>query len=237
MKLPSREFWRKVIVIGIPITVITAVYPYIDNQLLRESVTGAFQASALLFAICATVSLVIIANYVKGLKDSAIQRVDEIRSTLEKLFDKFFEENDRDLHRIVEESIVPLLSLNTEEWLDYNSVSSIYDRVSGPIERYCQRVPEAAARYFLRLENEINELAVLHLRMIIVGVGSRIVRGTFHLVSVGILTLFLIAFLPLNDVGNYLAITMAVSVAIFAVLELQLLVTYLMFNTKNEELE
>jgi hypothetical protein len=209
-------------------------YPFADAEPLRESVARALQASTLLFAICSALSLAVLNAYVTGLKQIAIRRLSDVRTLLEKIYDEFHSTKDQDLQEIVQSYVLPLLNFSTEEWLAYDPIRTILERITPPLERLHQRNPVLIPRHFLRLEDEINELGLLFVRRIISGLHAETIRGSFLLVCVGIVVIFTIAILPHSFTMSFVSTTSAMTVATLAILELAILVSYIQQEAREE---
>ncbi|MYL25165.1 MULTISPECIES: hypothetical protein [Halomonadaceae] len=178
MKVLLRRSWFRITLVAIALIAVAAAYPHFDEVRLRENVTDALRSTTLLFAVCTALSLSMLNNYIKGLKDSAISHISNIRAMLESYYDKFNESEDENLQEIVNEYILPLLSFSTHEWLAHDSLNPVLSRIVDPLTRLVETNPEIAPRYFLRLEDEINELGINYVKRVISGLHAKN-RGVF----------------------------------------------------------
>lgn len=213
---------------------VTVFYQFADVDKLREGMTKALQASTLLFAVCTAISLAVFNNYVKGLKDSALKRITDVRGIIEKLYDEFHDSEDEDIQEIVDDYLLPLLSFSTPQWLDFDPLKPVLERISEPLTRLHERNPTILPRYFLRLEDEINELGILYIRRIISELHTRTILGAFHLICVGIIGIFVVAILPISFTLNFIAVATATAIAVLAILELLLLISYIRQEAREE---
>ena len=234
MEVLLRRSWFRITLVFIALLAVTAAYPHVDENRLRENVTDALRSTTLLFAVCTALSLSMLNNYIKGLKDSAISRISEIRKMLESYYDEFNESEDENLQEIVHEYILPLLYFSTSEWLAHDPIRPVLGRIVDPLTRLVQTDPEIAPRYFLRLEDEINELGINYVKRVISGLHAKTIVGSFVLISVGIVSILLVALMPPSFTFNFVAVLAATAVMMFAVLELLLLVSYLRQEAREE---
>jgi hypothetical protein len=234
MGIPLRKSWFRTTIVAVALLSLTAAYPFTDHAVLREGSAKALQGSTLLFAICTALSLALLNNYVKGLTDTALKRVTDARVIVEKLYDEFHQSEDEDAKQIVKNYLLPLLSFSTTQWLAFDPLKPVLERIVEPLTRLQRRNPAVVPRYFLRLEDEINQLGLLYIRRVVSGFHSDTIEGSFLLVSVGILGLFTVALLPHGFLQDYIAVASAIAIAMFAVLELFLLVSYIRQESKEE---
>lgn len=234
MRIPLRTTWFRIIIVAFALIALTAVYPCTDHAVLREGTAKALQGSTLLFAICTALSLALINNYVKGLTEAALKRVTDARVIVEKLYDELHKSEDEDAKQIVKDYLLPLLSFSTDQWLAFDPLKPVLERIVEPLTRLQQRNPAIAPRHFLRLEDEINQLGLLYIRRVVSGIHSETIEGSLLLVSVGIFGLFLVALLPHGFLPDYIAVACAIAIAMFAVLELFLLVSYIRQESEEE---
>ena len=234
MQIPLRKSWFRVLVVGATPALLLLIYPFTDAQALREGTTKALHASTLLFAVCTALSLAVLNNYVKGLKDTALKHASEARNILEDLYDEFHDSNDQDLKEIVNEYIIPLLCFATPQWLSFDPLKPVLGRVVEPLTRVVETSPGIAPRYFLRLEDEINQLGLLYVRRVVSDLHARTIEGSFLLVCAGIVGILAVGVMPLSPMLNYIAIALAIAIVVFAILELLLLVSYVKQEAREE---
>jgi hypothetical protein len=234
MQTLLRKSWFRMVLVAVALVAVTAMYPYLDGDRLRDGMARALQASTLLFAVCTALSLAVLNNYVKGLKDAALKRISDARTILEKLYDEFYESDDPDIQEIVNHYLLPLLSFSTPQWLAFDPLKPALERIVEPLTRLHERNPAIAPRYFLRLEDEINELGILYIRRVISGLHAQTIEGSFLLVCVGIVGIFIAAVLPPSFALNFVAVSSATAIAVLAVLELLLLVSYVRQEAREE---
>lgn len=229
-----RKSWFRLLLVTAALVAVMVFYPFADVDKLREGMTKALQASTLLFAVCSAISLAVFNNYVNGLKDAALKRITDVRGIIEKLYDEFHDSEDEDLQEIVNCYLLPLLSFSTPQWLDFDPLKPVLERIVAPLTRLHERNPAIVPRYFLRLEDEINELGILYIRRIISDLHTRTIEGAFHLVCVGIIGIFVIAILPIGFTLNFIAVATATAIAVLAILELLLLISYIRQEAREE---
>ncbi len=234
MRAPLRTSWFRIVIVAVALIALTAVYPFTEHAVLREGTAKALQGSTLLFAICTALSLALLNNYVKGLTEAALKRVTDVRVIVERLYDELHKSEDEDTKEIVEDYLLPLLSFSTNQWLAFDPLKPVLERIVEPLTRLQHRNPAVAPRHFLRLEDEINQLGLIYIRRVVSGLHSKTIEGSFLLVSVGIFGLFLVALLPHGFTPDYTAVASAIAIAIFAVMELLLLAGYIRQESEEE---
>lgn len=229
-----RKSWFRLILVTAAVVAVAAFYPFAEVDRLREGMAKVLQSATLLFTVCSAISLAVFNNYVKGLKDAALKRITDVRGIIEKLYDEFHDAEDEDLQEIVNCYLLPLLSLPTPQWLDFEPLKPILERIVEPLTRLHERNPTIAPRYFLRLEDEINELGILYIRRIVSDLHTRTIVGAFQFVCVGIISICIVAILPISFTLNFIAIATATAITALAILELLLLLSYIKQEAREE---
>lgn len=234
MRSLIRSSRSRLLIICFGLVILNFTLPYIDANILREGLAKALQASTLLFAVCTALSLAILNSYVKGLKEAALKRISDTRDLIEKLYDEFHESEDPDLKIIVCDYLLPLLSFSTNEWLSFDPINDARKGMEEPLTRIHERNDVIVPRYFLRLEDEINELGILYVRRVISGLHSDTIKGSLLLVCVGIVALVFVMGAPAGLVTTSLAINVSLAIIAFAVLEILLLTSFIMQESEEE---
>lgn len=189
----------------------------------------------MVFTICAALSIAFYSNFVRGLRDSFIQRVSKVRDLLEDFFDNFKDSDDPDVKAFLHEYIIPLLSLSTREWHTYEEVRAINNKNIDPIvKRIHKQNHLLLPRYLLRIEDELNETGLLFIRRLISELHVQIISGTFHLIAFGILTVGLSYLIDDSSSGNSIIVNLSIAVIAFALLELLLILSFMQQEAREE---
>jgi membrane protein implicated in regulation of membrane protease activity len=234
MVLLIRKSWFRICVIGFALVALNSCLPGADLATLREGASRALQATALIFAVCTALALAVLNNYVKGLKESSLKRITDIRSLVEKLYDEHKNSSDPDIQEIIREYLLPLLSFTTNHWLAFDPIKPTLEKIVEPGTRLHAKDGSVLPRYFLRLEDEINQLGILYIRRVIAGLHLRTIQGVFILVCVGIITIVAAFTLPSTPLANLVSINGSFAVIVFSVLELLLLMSYIAQEAEEE---
>jgi len=80
-----------------------------------------------LFAVISALSIALYSNYIKGLRESYLKQVANVRDLLEAFFDEHADSKDPDIQEIIEKQIYPLLKFGHEQWLTYDEVKMLPD--------------------------------------------------------------------------------------------------------------
>lgn len=229
-----RKCWFRLFIVSVALVMMTAYFPYADFSLLRDGYTKALQASTLLFAVCTALALAIVNNYVKGLKESSLNRIATIRDLIEKIYDESKASSDPYINEIVNDYLIPLLGFSTEEWLLFDPIKPILDKIQKPTEKIVEHDIIYVSRYLLRLEDEINELGILYIRRVVSELHVKTIRGVFYLICVGIGSLLAAFTLPHNQTGNLISIYASLATIIFSILELLFLLSFIEQEGREE---
>ena len=232
--LSIRKSWFRVCIVILTLTALNYCLPYADLASLREGASKALQATALIFAVCTALALAVLNNYVKGLRESSLKRIDDIRSLIEKLYDEHKCSNDPDIREIADDYLLPLLGFTTDHWLLFDPIKPTLEKIVEPGTRLHARDDSVLPRYFLRLEDEINQLGILYIRRVIAGLHLQTIRGVFILVCVGILTIVAAFALPSTPIANTVSINASFGVIAFSIIELLLLMSYIAQEAEEE---
>lgn len=161
----------------------------------------------------------------------------DVRGALEKFYDEHKASQDTDVQRLIDTYVIPLLRLNTRQWMKFDPVEEILPNVVEPATALHKKDPLFLPRYLIRIEDETNELGLLFIRRI----GSRIhldaVAGAFALVAVGVAVLGFSYLLPSALVSDFLVANTVSAIVSFGVIELLFLVTHLHQEGREEEPE
>lgn len=233
-----RRLNNRIFLVTIMILVTSAVALISPPETLRQDALKALQSATFLFAICAAISLALYTNYVKGLRESYLKRLLDVRSALENFYDEHRNTQDADVQSLLNTYIIPLLFLNTHQWMTYDPyVREILPKVVAPAAAIHGKDPVFVARYLLRIEDETNELGLLYLRRVITRLHLETINGAFVLVAVGIGALGFTYLLPSGFVGDFLIVNIASAIVTFAIIELLILLSYLQQEGREEEPE
>lgn len=229
-----RKSWFRISLIFIVIVIIFWFLPYVDADEIRHDFSKVLQSSAILFAVCSALSLNILNNYIKGLKESSLKKVSDAKNIIEQVYDEFFDSKDDAVKSMVDDYIRPLLSFSTKDWLEMDEIKCIFDRVDGVLSELSKNNKFIIYRYLLRLEDEINEIGILYVRRLISDTYAEVILGVFLLLSVALFTMLLAVILPYTFVLNFIVIAASVAVIVFGVLEMLILTGFLV-SEMNEE--
>jgi hypothetical protein len=194
----------------------------------------ALQATTLLFAVCAAMSIALFTNYIRGLRDTYLAKMSEIRNLLEKFFDEHNDSRDPDIESLINEFVIPLLGSNTDEWFQFEKINEIRKTIVTPVARLHKKKNWFLARYLLRFEDEINELGLLHIRCVVTELHIKNISGTFFLIAFGMSVLGMSYLFPNSPRGNFIVMALSASVVIFAVLEVLLILSYFKQEARDE---
>lgn len=222
-----RKSWFRVCVVGVVIAALNFFLPSADLASLRDGTSKALQATALIFAVCTALALAILNNYVKGLNESALKRISDIRSIIEKIYDEHKNSDDPDVQEIIHNYLLPLLNFTTHHWLAFDPIKPTLSKIVEPGTRLHAKDNSVIPRYFLRLEDEINQLGILYVRRVVAGLHLKTIQGVFVLVCVGIVTIVAAFTLPSTTWGHMVSVNASLTVIAFSVVELLLLMSYI----------
>ena len=110
-----RKAWFRVFLVSIAILATNGVLLAWPPANLRQEALRSLQAATFPFAICTAISLALLSNYVNGLREAYLLRVRDIRTALEHFYDTHQASRDKDIKRVMDVYIFPLLSFNTGE--------------------------------------------------------------------------------------------------------------------------
>ncbi len=232
-----RQTWFRLVVLALVLCSINVLLSGSGYSSARGEAIKALQSSTFLFAICAALSIALFTNYVNGLRDAYLERVSNVRDLLEKFFDNHNRSDDEDIQRILKTYIVPLLRLNTRDWVIFDPIRDISDAIPEPATRLDERDRSFLPRHLLRIEDEINEMGRLYIRRVISGLHLKTITGTISLVAAGILALGFSYIVPTGQIGDALVVNVSATIVILAVLELLLILSYLQQEGREEQPE
>jgi hypothetical protein len=229
-----RQSWFRVGVVCVVLVALNLCLPEANLAILRDGASKALQATALIFAVCTALALAVLNNYVKGLKEASLKRISDIRSIVEKLYDDHIDSEDSDIQEIIHDYLLPLLNFTTYHWLAFNPIKATLEKIVKPGTRLHAKDSSMLPRYFLRLEDEINQLGILYVRRVIAGLHLQTIRGVFILVCIGIVTIVAAFTLPSNPLADTVSINASFAVIAFSVVELLLLTSYISQEAQEE---
>lgn len=229
-----RRSWFRVGVVCAVLVVLNCCLPDADLSRLRDGASRALQATALIFAVCTALALAVLNNYVKGLKEASLKRITDIRSIIEKLYDDHKDSDDSDTQEIIHDYLLPLLNFTTNHWLAFDPIKPTLEKIVEPGARLHAKDSSMLPRYFLRLEDEINQLGILYIRRVIAGLHLQTIQGVFVLVCVGIVTIVAAFTLPSAPLADTVSINASFAVIAFSVVELLLLTSYIAQEAEEE---
>ncbi|WP_156863910.1 hypothetical protein [Casimicrobium huifangae] len=229
-----RKSWFRIGIVCVVLALLNIYVPYAELTLLREGASKALQATALIFAVCTALALAVLNNYVRGLKESSLKRIADIRSLVEKIYDAHKDSDDPDIREIRDVYLLPLLTLTTGHWLQFDPMKPILEKIVEPGTRLTKKDGSILPRYFLRLEDEINELGILYLRRIVAGLHLQTIQGVFVLICIGMITIAAAFSLPNTPLCNVISINASFATIVFSTLELLLLMSYISQEASEE---
>ncbi len=232
-----RNSWFRLLIVGLALASVNSILIYAPSAAARGKALTALQSSTLLFAICAALSIALVSNYVKGLRETYLKRVSNVRDMLEKFFDNHNTSNDPDIKEILVNYILPLLYLSTREWLMFDPIKDITKKITKPLEKLHARDYTFLPRHLLRIEDEINEIGLLYIRRICSDIHLKTISGTFGLVAVGIIALGFLYLLPTGISSDLIVVSISTTIVVLAVLELLLILSYLQQEGREEQVE
>lgn len=235
MQLLVRKAWFRILIVTMGLIGITVVYPNLDSDKIREAVFKALQASSLLFSICTALSLSVLSNYVKGLNDASLKHINDTKNILEKLYSEYKDSDDKNIKQLLDEYVEPLLMARVSDWLAFEPIQPLFDKVEKPLKKLIKVYPEITVRFLMRVEDEINTLGILYIRRIASTLHAENIKGSMYLVCVGIVSIFGAAIVPHSLSMNYIVVLAAVAISIFAVLEILMLLSYIRQEAREEE--
>lgn len=200
----------------------------------RTEAIRALQGTALLFTVCAAMALALYSNSVRGLRKMSVERIAKARDLVEKIFDETKTAKDGDIRELREKYICPLLMLSTKEWLQFDPVKEINEKLQPVAEALGRQGSLLLPRYLLRLEDEINEIGLLHISRVITGLHIRNISGTFLLIGSAVMVVGLSYMIPNNPIGNLVSVNLSISFVVFAVMELFLMLSYFQQEARAE---
>lgn len=168
MKLITK---RKLLIL---IPVVVAVFATVlalytgNHHTLRASGAEALRSVSLLFALLAGSSIALLNTFVTGLREDAKKQISEVRTILDEIANSEKKDEYEELGALIKNQINPLRCLSLQEWLEFDDANSIRQKMpQNELVALSNRDTVYFARYFLRLEDEFNELAQLFVRRII----------------------------------------------------------------------
>lgn len=232
-----RKSWFRLLTVALALACANALFIYVPSDSFRSEAIKAIQGSTLLFAICAALSIALFSNYVKGIREAYLKRVADVRDRLENFFDEHGKSNDPDVQKILMDCIVPLLNLTTRQWMVFDPINEIMDKITEPATKLHTREKTFIPRHLLRIEDEINEIGLLYIRRVISGIHLKTISGTFILVAVGMLTLGFSYLIPAGRMSDLVIVNISTTIVVLAVLELLLILSYLQQEGREEQPE
>lgn len=229
-----RKSWARVSIVVTAIVAVNTALIFNGSDDIRVNALRSLQSSALLFAVCIAVSLALFTNYVKGIRDSFLNRSSKIRDMLEKIFDEFKDTEDPDVKEIIDRTVVPLLNMTTDDWIRFVQANSILERLTDPLTRLHERDKSFIPRYFLRVEDEMRELAKGYIRIVASSIHVETVSGAFYLVTFGILCIGLSFAVPVGQMGDLVIASATTAIVSFGAIELLLILSYLRQEAREE---
>lgn len=193
---------------------------------LRVAAVTALQSVALLYAVLSALSIALYSNYVKGLRDSYIKQIASIRDLLEEFFDKYSASKDADVQEIIGTHIYPLLQLGHDDWLAFDGVSAMRGNVDEAATRLANRESWILTRYLVRIEDELNELGLMFIRRLVTQVHLDLIRGTFLLIVVAMVTIALAHVLPDHQTTNAIVVALSSALVVWACIQTLLLLSF-----------
>ena len=146
---------------------VLAVYTR-NYEELRASGAEALRSVSLLFALLAGSSIALLNTFVTGLREDAKKQISEVRKILDEITNSKERDEYEELESLIKNQIDPLRCLALQEWLEYDEANLIRQKMPD-IELMSLNKKNTVyfSRYFLRLEDEFNELGVLFVRRIV----------------------------------------------------------------------
>jgi hypothetical protein len=225
------------------VILITNIVLFVDESHhgIRDEALKALQSTTLLFTVCAAMSIALLANYVRGLREAYLKRVSDIRDLLEEIFDKLGTSNNDDIKPIVDDYIIPLMCLNNKDWLEFEKIEEISKRMETSLLEHLQhlhaRDKTFLSRYLLRIEDDINEITLLYIRRIASKLHTETASGSFILVSFGIIVLGFSHLLPVGTTTSILVVNISTAIITLAVIEVLLILSYFRQEAREERPE
>ncbi|MBI5435509.1 MAG: hypothetical protein HY937_00060 [Nitrosomonadales bacterium] len=230
-----RKTWFRSLIISVALVVAALLLAdEATTNSARESASRTLLGATLLFAICSAISIAMFTNYVRGLNQAYEDKVSDVRDLLEAFFDDHKDSDNPDIKIIISTYIIPLLSLNMDDWHAFDPAREILPQIDEPATRLHKSNPAFVPRYLLRIEDTINQVGILYVRRVLSQLHTDNVSGTFILVAFGIAVLALSNFLPQTSTGNIIVVWLSLSVVVFAIVELLLILSYLRQEAREE---
>ena len=234
-----RKAWFRLIIVALILVIVNVILANFladsSSASLRVEAIKALQGATILFAISAALSIALFSNYVKGIRERYLDRVSNIRDLLEKFFDEHRSTGDPDIQDLLDDFVLPLLSLGTNAWVTFDPIRNISEKIVDPATRIHARDDTFLPRYLLRIEDEIDELGVLYIRGIITGLHLKTISGAILLIASGIISLGFSYLIPNGPINDLLVINISITIITFAVLELLLILSYLQQEGREEQ--
>ncbi|RTL55459.1 MAG: hypothetical protein EKK46_06940 [Rhodocyclaceae bacterium] len=193
---------------------------------LRLASVTALQSVTLLYAVISALSIALYSNYVKGLRETYLKQVSNVRDLLEKFFDEHASSDDPDIQEIIGDFIYPLLQLAQDEWLTFDEVSAARGNIDEAALRLRERKPWILWRHLLRIEDELNELGLIFIKRLVTQVNVDLIRGTFMLIVVAMTAIALAHVLPDISAVNALVVAFCSALIAWAAIQTILLLSF-----------
>ncbi|WP_047514288.1 hypothetical protein [Methylophilus sp. Q8] len=135
---------------------------------LRLSGAEALRSVSILFALLAGSSIALLNTFVTGLREDAKKQIAEVREILDEIANSKERNGYEELESLIKNQIDPLRCLALKEWLEYDEANFIRQQMPDTeLIALSKKDSVYFARYFLRLEDEFNELGVIFVRRIV----------------------------------------------------------------------
>lgn len=237
MKL-IRKLWFRVLVVNVVIAGgLFLLALTIDTSWfqLRNASLLALQSVTLVYAVLSALSIALYSNYIKGIRENYIKQTLTIRDLLEKFFDEYATSEDDDIQEIIAKVVYPLLQYDNDEWLDYDSIKAIRVNINTPAERLITRkMSWLLTRHLVRLENGLNELGLMFIRRIITKVNIDLIRGTFTLIVLAVISIALAHLLPNYKIINAVIVVFNSVMITWACIQILLILSFFEQEAINE---
>jgi hypothetical protein len=236
-----RRIWVRSLIVataimGIDFLVLSAkdIYPY------RRAFLDALIATSLIFAIMASLIMVIINNYVKGLREQFIEQLRRVRRLAWDCHDNFSGSGNPELEVIIKSHIWPLLKKSFRDWSQIENIQLWGKDIEEQLMKLLKtdnpppRILVFLYQYLLPLEDEINELGLLYIRRAGSVVHSRNASGVYYLLSFAIVVIAFGLVLPSAARVDLTVLNSAAAVIIYGVLELLFVLSFVLQEVREE---